>query len=98
MDISKARRLIELTKGDRKILVTLWESGQISNCVTDQEMQSCESCQGDGQLCEEWVNYLKEQGYEASEVALGELPAEESLPKFIEEREPRIEPKERGLD
>jgi len=89
VDISKAKKLIELEKGDRKILITLWEGDQISSCVTseDNKKQHCESCQGDDELCRDYVEHLKSQGYEATEIELGELELEESLPQFLEERE-----------
>ncbi|GAH86424.1 unnamed protein product [marine sediment metagenome] len=48
--------------------------------------QYCESCQGDEALCNEFVEHLKERGYRATEVQLGELGIEESLPRFLEER------------
>ena len=80
MDITKAKKLVELTKGDRKILVTLYEGGQVSSCIEAEAKKYCETCQ-------QWINHLKEKGYEATEIELGELGVEVSLPKFIELRE-----------
>jgi len=94
MDISKARRLVELEKGDRKILLTLWEGDQISSCVEEEQTKYCETCQCDDEICQEYIDHLKSQGYAATEVKLGELEAAESLPKFLEERKvaDKIEP------
>lgn len=92
MDISKARRLVELEKDGRKILVTLWDGEKITTCATIEEAkQHCETCQGDDELCNSYVEYLKEKGYQANEIELGE-DIEKTLPKFLEEREVRIEP------
>lgn len=91
MDLTKAKRVVELEKEGRKILVTLWEGDKITSCVTEEQTQTCQTCQGDDQLCNEFVDYLKEKGYEASEVELGELEVEESLPRFLEQREVRAE-------
>lgn len=95
MDISKARRVIELEKDGRKVLVTLWGGDQISSCVTGEHnrKQSCETCQGNDELCRDYVEHLKSRGYQATEIELGELELEESLPKFLEEREVTVEPK-----
>ena len=88
MDISKAKKLFELTKGDRKILVTVYEGGQVSSCIEDEAKKKyCETCQADDETCQQWINHLKEKGYEATEIELGELGVEVSLPKFIELRE-----------
>jgi len=88
MDTTKAKKLVELTKGDRKILVTVYEGGQVSSCIEDEAKKKyCETCQADDELCQEWIEHLKEKGYEATEIELGELEAAESLPKFLEERE-----------
>lgn len=87
MDITKAKKLVELTKGDRKILVTVYEGGQVSSCIEGESKKYCETCQADDELCQEWIEHLKEKGYEATEFELGELELEESLPKFLEERE-----------
>lgn len=92
MDISKAKKLIELTKGDRKILVTVYEGGQVSSCIEAEAKKYCETCQADDETCQEWIEHLKERGYEASEIELGELELEESLPKFLEQREVTIKP------
>ena len=86
MSISKAKRLIELTKSDRKILVTIYEGGQVSSCIEDEAKKSyCETCQADDETCQQWIEHLKEKGYEATEIELGDLELEESLPKFLEE-------------
>ena len=91
MDISKARRVIELEKEGHTILVTLWEGDRISSCATgDTKAQSCETCQGDEEMCNRWVDHLKEKGYQATEIELAELPVEDSLPRFLEEREVRV--------
>ena len=109
MDITKAKKVIELEKEGRKILITLYEGGQVSSCVTEEPpptsilefpppaaKQYCETCQCDDETCEEWINHLKEKGYQATEIELGELELEESLPKFLEERQrdimPAVEP------
>ncbi|MBA7529324.1 hypothetical protein ES705_21520 [subsurface metagenome] len=91
MDISKAKRVVELGKPGslRRIFVTVWEGDRISSCVkeADEPKQYCETCEGDDALCNEFVEHLKEKGYEATEIELGELELEESLPKFLEQRE-----------
>ncbi len=89
MDITKtkAKKLVELTRGDRKILVTIYEGGQVSSCIETEAKKYCETCQCDDELCQQWLEHLKEKGYEATEFELGELDLEESLPKFLEERE-----------
>ena len=87
MDISKARRLIELDKEGSKILLTLWEGNKISSCVEEQEKKYCETCQCDDEICQEYIDHLKTQGYGVTEIQLGELGAAESLPKFLEERD-----------
>jgi len=93
MEISKARKLVELTKGDKKILVTIFEGGQVSSCIEDEEKKTyCETCQADDETCQQWIEHLKEKGYQATEVELGELELEESLPKFLEQREAPVEP------
>lgn len=109
MDITKAKKVVELSKDNRKILLTLWDGDKISSCVSEEppagvspevaSKQYCESCQGDEALCNEFVEHLKERGYRATEVQLGELTTEESLPKFLEEKqrvavEPSVEPEE----
>jgi len=85
MDITKAKKVIELSKDNRKILVTVYDN-QVSSCVEMEAKKYCESCQCDEQTCGEWIEYLKGKGYSATEVELGELGLEESLPKFLEER------------
>ena len=94
MDISKARRLVELEKEGRKILLTLWEGNLISSCVEEQEKKFCETCQCDDEVCQEYIEHLKAQGYGATEIKLGELEAAESLPSFIQERKgaEKVEP------
>ena len=92
MDISKAKKLVELTKGDRKILVTLYEGGQVASCIEAEAKKYCETCQADDETCQEWIEHLKQKGYEATEIELGELETEESLPKFIEHREITVKP------
>ena len=92
MGISKARKLVELTKGDKKILVTIFEGGQVSSCIEDEAKKYCETCQADDATCQQWIEHLKEKGYQATEVELGELELEESLPKFLEQREAPVEP------
>lgn len=97
MDITKAKKLVELVKDNRKILLTLWDGNKISSCVSEEPpagvspevapKQYCESCQGDEALCNEFLEHLKGQGYQAKEIQLGELGIEESLPKFLEERQ-----------
>ena len=86
MDISKARRLVELEKEGRKVLLTLWGGNLVSSCVEEQEKKSCETCQCDDEICQEYIDHLKSQGYGATEIKLGELETAESLPKFMEER------------
>ncbi len=94
MDISKARRLVELEKEGSKILLTVWEGNLISSCVEEQEKKYCETCQCDDEICQDYIDHLKTQGYRATEITLGELEAAESLPKFLEEREViRVQPK-----
>ena len=90
MDITKARKVVELSKDNTKILVTLWEGDRISSCVTEETKQRCETCQGDEGLCSEYINHLRGQGYQATEIEVGELGVEESLPQFLEEREVRV--------
>ena len=92
MDISKAKKFVELEKEGKKILITLYEGGQISSCVEAEAKKYCETCQADDELCQEWIEHLKSQGYQATEVELGELELEESLPKFLQQREVPTEP------
>jgi len=87
MDITKAKKVVELEKEGRKILIALYEGGQVSSCVEAEAKKYCETCQADDELCQEWIDHLKSQGYEATEMELGELELEESLPKFLEQRE-----------
>jgi len=111
MDISKARRLVELEKEGRKILLTLWEGNLISSCVTEEPpptsslefpppaaKQFCETCQCNDEICQEYIDHLKAQGYGATEIKLGELEDAESLPKFLKERErPVVETEEKVI-
>lgn len=92
MDITKAKRLFELEKEGKKVLVTLWEGDKISSCVVDEAKQYCETCQGDETLCQDYIEHLKSHGYDATEMPLGELEVEESLPRFLEEREVTVKP------
>jgi len=90
MDISKARRLVELEKDGVKMLVTLWDKDNISCCTTAAEQkQTCESCQGDAELCNDYVEHLKSKGFSATEIEIGG-DLEESLPRFFAEREGTI--------
>lgn len=91
MDISKAKRVFELEKEGKKVLVTLWEGDKISSCVVDEAKQYCDTCQGDEGLCQDFIDYLKDKGYQATEVELGEQ-IDESLPRFLETREVSVEP------
>jgi len=86
MDISKARRLVELEKEGRKILLTLWDGNLISSCVEEKEKKYCETCHCNDEICQEYIDHLKSQGYGATEIKLGELEGAESLPKFLEKR------------
>jgi len=90
VDISKALKLIELEKEGRKVLIALYEGGQISSCVEAGAKKYCETCQADDETCQEWIEHLKSQGYQATEIELGELELEESLPKFLEQREEQV--------
>jgi len=100
VDISKAKRVFELSKDNKKIFVTLWEGDKISSCITEEPpltsnlefppsmpKQYCETCQCDDETCQDWIAHLKERGYQATEIELGELGLEESLPRFLEQRE-----------
>lgn len=91
MDITKAKRVVELTKDNKRILVTLWDGDKISSCVEEESRQQCESCEGDEQCCNEFIEYLKERGYQATELQVTGPEVEESLPRFIEEREARVQ-------
>jgi len=105
VDITKAKKVFELSKDNKKILVTLWEGDKISSCVTEEPpptstvefpppaaKQYCETCQCDDKTCQEWIDHLKQKGYQATEIKLGELELEESLPKFLEQREITVKP------
>jgi len=93
MDITKARKLVKLTKEDREILVTLWDGDKISSCMIEEDRkQTCETCQGDEECCRSWIEHLKEKGYRATEIELGEIGLEESLPRFLEEKESADKP------
>ncbi|MBA7469156.1 hypothetical protein ES707_04422 [subsurface metagenome] len=92
MDISKARKVVELTKDNRKILLTIYEGGQVSSCIEAEAKKYCETCQCDEGLCQEYIEDMKGRGYQATEVELGELELEESLPKFLQGKEVRVKP------
>ena len=105
-NITKAKKVFELSKDNKKILVTLYEGGQVSSCVTEEPpptsslefpppaaKQYCETCQCNDETCQEYVEHLKGKGYQATEIELGELALEESLPKFLEERVITVKPK-----
>jgi len=87
MDITKAKKVVRLSKEGREVFVTLWEGDKISSCVEEQEtkQQYCETCEGNEELCSQFIDYLKEKGYEATEVPLGP-EVEESLPRFLKQR------------
>jgi len=97
MDIAKAKRLIELTKPNshQKILVTLWQNDKISSCVEDsaedRKRHYCETCDGNGELCDSWVDHLKSKGYKATEIELADLGMEESLPRFLEKPQEAVQ-------
>ena len=95
IDISKARRLVELEKDGRKVLLTVWEGSQVSSCVEEQDEEGkyCETCHCDDDLCEEYIDHLKSQGYQATEFTLREPEPSESLPRFLQERQVRVEPR-----
>lgn len=92
----KAKRITELNKEGKSILVALWPDDKVISCVTSELAKRCESGVCDEETFNHYINYLKEQGYEATEIELGELELEESLPKFLEERKrdimPAVEP------
>jgi len=86
MDITKAKRVVELSKDNKRILLTTWESGLISSCTEEEAKQSCETCQCDDAICQEYIEHLKSQGYKATEIELGGLESEESLPRFLQQK------------
>lgn len=92
MNISKAKRIIELSKpgSSRKILVTVWQDDKISSCVEEEASRFCETCDADDELCQEWLAHLEGKGYTASEIELDELEPEESLPRFVEEKQVEV--------
>lgn len=90
MNIPKAKKVVELTKDNRRILVTLLEGDQVASCIEEEAKKYCESCQCDEALCNEWIEHLKGKGYQATEVEIGELGPEESLPRFLEGRREAI--------
>lgn len=94
MDITKAKKLVELEKDGRKILVTLYEGGQVSSCVEEEDQRYCETCQADDVLCQEYIEDMVNRGYQATEIELGELQLEETLPRFLAERQGHIAPLE----
>ena len=81
------KRVVELNKEGKRILVTLWDNNKVVSCLTDETEKRCQSCDCDDESCQEWINHLKEQGYSATEIELGELGDKESLPRFLQERE-----------
>jgi hypothetical protein len=89
---SQAKRVVELKKGDTRILVTVLEGNEVASCVEEENKKYCETCQCDDETCQEWINHLESQGYQATEIELGELGLEESLPRFLEQREPVAAP------
>lgn len=100
MEITSAKRVIELSKDNRRILVTLWDGDKISSCVTEETKEApaqsrCETCQGDDEFCNQYVEHLRGQGYQVNEVELGELEIEESLPEFLKKRQPTMDDEER---
>ncbi|MBW2675275.1 MAG: hypothetical protein JRD89_17995 [Deltaproteobacteria bacterium] len=61
--MEKARKIFELSKEGKRIIVTLWEDNKLSSCITEAVGEtSCETCQGDEQLCQEYIDYLKGKG------------------------------------
>lgn len=91
MEATRAKKVIELTKDNRKIMVTLFEGDRVSSCVEEETKKYCETCQCDEKTCDEWIKSLKDKGYQATEIQLGELSVGESLPKFLEEmKKPEI--------
>ena len=83
---TRAKKVVELSKGEKKILVALWENNQISTCITQETKQYCETCQANDELCQQWLEHLQEKGYTATEIELEEVEPDESLPRFMEER------------
>ena len=87
MDIKKAKRLIELKRDDRRIVVTQFEN-EVSSCVIEAEKrQRCETCVADDKDCNEWLDYLRGQGYEVKEIDLADTEVQESLSRFMAERQ-----------
>lgn len=87
METSQAKRVVELKKGDTRILVTVLEGDEVASCVEEENKKYCETCQCDDETCQEWIDHLKSQGYQATEIELGELGLEESLPRFMAQKE-----------
>lgn len=87
MDIKKAKRLIELRRDDRRIVVTQFEN-EVSSCVIEAEKrQRCETCAANDEACNAWLDHLKEQGYEVKEIDLADTEVQESLSRFMAERQ-----------
>ena len=86
--MQKAKRIIELNKGNKSILVTVWEGGQVSNCITERDKgrSLCETCAADDAACNEWLDYLRNQDYEVKEIDLADTEVQESLSRFMAER------------
>ena len=88
--MAKPKRHVELTKDNRKVIVSLLDGDLITSCITDPEMlqkSSCEVCKGDDKLCQDYIDFLHGQGYDVQEVSDEDLENPEvSLPKFIEGR------------
>ncbi|MBA7480226.1 hypothetical protein ES707_15675 [subsurface metagenome] len=89
---ARVKRVVELTKADTRILVTVLEGDQVASCVEEKSKKYCEACQCNEGACNEWIEHLKSKGYQATEVGLKEMDVDESLPKFLEEREIGAEP------
>lgn len=84
--MARAKKLIELTKDNTKVVVTVWDEGKISSCVEAEAKKYCETCDGDDILCQEYIEHLKSRGFQAQEIELGELSVEDTLPEFIRQR------------
>lgn len=85
IEINEAKKIVELRKDDRKILVTVYESGQVSCCTEERNESFCEKCQCDDETCKQWIENMKEKGYQATEIELGGLK-DDSLHSFIASR------------
>lgn len=87
MDTTKATKVVELTKGTKKVVVALWDNGQISSCAIEENKQECDFCKGNPELCQQYIERLQSDGYAVTDFEVGELGPEVSLSKFIEEQE-----------